>query len=100
MSLAVARRFAPLPGKLMPFFCYLVECSDGSYYTGWTTDPARREKQHNAGVGARYTRMRRPVKMVYIEAQPDKPTALKREVALKRLPRERKRKLIESQLIK
>jgi putative endonuclease len=82
----------------MPFFCYIVECSDGTYYTGWTTDPPRREKQHNAGTGARYTRMRRPVKMVYIEEQSDKITALKRELAIKRMPRERKGKLVESQL--
>ena len=82
----------------MPFFCYIVECADGTYYTGWTTDPLRREKRHNAGTGARYTRMRRPVKLVYIEEQPDKTTALKRELAIKRMPRERKGKLVESQL--
>ena len=82
----------------MPFFCYIVECSDGTYYTGWTTDPLRREKQHNAGRGARYTRMRRPVKMVFLEEQPDKVTALKRELAIKAMSRERKGKLISSQL--
>ena len=78
----------------MPFYCYIVKCSDGTFYTGWTTDPVRREKQHNAGTGARYTRMRRPVKMVYIEEQSDKITALKRERAIKRLPREKKKKLV------
>jgi putative endonuclease len=82
----------------MPFFCYIVECVDGTYYTGWTSDPQRREKQHNAGTGARYTRMRRPVKMVYLEEQPDKITALKRELAIKKLSRERKEKLVASQL--
>jgi putative endonuclease len=82
----------------MPFFCYILECADGTYYTGWTTDPARREKQHNAGTGARYTSTRRPVKMIYIEEQPDKITALKRELAIKRLPRKRKAELIETQL--
>ena len=81
----------------MPFFCYIVECSDGSYYTGWTTNPARREKQHNAGTGARYTRMRRPVQMVYIEEQPDRSTAMKRELAIKHLARASKGKLVESQ---
>lgn len=80
----------------MPFFCYIIECSDGTYYTGWTTDPTRREKQHNAGTGARYTRIRRPVKMVYIEEQPDKITALKRELAIKRMHRNKKTGLIES----
>ena len=82
----------------MPFFCYIIECSDGTYYTGWTTDPPRREKQHNAGTGARYTRVRRPLKMVYIEEQPDKITAMKRELAIKAISRARKRKLIDSQL--
>ena len=78
----------------MPFYCYIVQCNDGSFYTGWTTDPARREKQHNAGTGARYTRMHRPVKMVYIEEQPDRASAMKREVAIKRLPRAAKAKLV------
>ncbi len=81
----------------MPFFCYIVECADGTYYTGWTTNPARREKQHNAGTGARYTRMHGPVRLVYIEEQPDQSTAMKREIAIKRLPRARKGKLVHSQ---
>jgi len=81
----------------MPFFCYILQCSDGTFYTGWTTDPPRREKQHNAGTGARYTRMRRPVKMVYIEEQPDRTSAMKRENQIKRLTRERKGRLINSQ---
>ena len=80
----------------MPFFCYILECADGTFYTGWTTDPPRREKQHNAGTGAKYTRMRRPVKMVYIEEQPDRVTAMKRERAIKKLSRIQKRKLIAS----
>ena len=78
----------------MPFYCYILACSDGTLYTGWTTDPPRREKQHNAGTGARYTRARRPVKMIYVEEQSDKITALKRELAIKRMPREKKEKLV------
>jgi putative endonuclease len=78
----------------MPFYCYIVECADGTFYTGWTTDPSRREKEHNAGRGARYTRMRCPVKMVYIEPQSDKITALKRERAIKSLSRDKKKKLV------
>jgi putative endonuclease len=78
----------------MAFYCYIVECSDGTLYTGWTTDPPRREKQHNAGKGARYTRMRRPVKLVYIEEQSDKITALKRELAIKGMSRGKKMKLV------
>ncbi len=78
----------------MPFFCYIVECADGTFYTGWSTDPARREKTHNAGRGARYTKMRRPVKLIYIEELPDKSSALKRERAIKKLPRKKKEKLV------
>lgn len=81
----------------MPFFCYIVQCSDGSFYTGWTTDPSRREKQHNAGRGARYTRMHRPVKMVYIEEQPDRVSAMKRELSIKAMTRAAKSKLVSSQ---
>lgn len=81
----------------MAFFCYIVKCSDGSFYTGWTTDPSRREKQHNAGRGARYTRMHRPVKLVYIEEQPDRASAMKREAAIKSMTRTAKGKLVSSQ---
>ena len=77
----------------MPFYCYLLECADGSYYTGWTTDPTRRERQHNQGSGAAYTRMHRPVKLVYVEEQPDRATAMRREIAIKRYSHERKKKL-------
>lgn len=75
-------------------FCYILECADGSYYTGWTTDPARRLRQHNQGKGAAYTRTHAPVRLVYVEPQPDRSTAMRRERALKRLSHERKRKLI------
>ncbi len=78
----------------MPFYCYLLECADGTFYTGWTTDPQRREKQHNAGSGARYTSTRRPVRMVYVEELPDKISALKRELAIKRMPRKKKQALV------
>jgi len=78
-----------------PCFCYIVECADGTFYTGWTTDAERRVKVHNAGRGARYTRMRRPVKLVYVEPQPDRTAAMKRERAIKRLPRLKKQALIE-----
>ena len=82
----------------MPFFCYMVECADGTFYTGWSTDPARREKTHNVGRGAKYTRMRRPVKLIYVEELPDKSSALKRERAIKRLSRKQKEKLVLSTL--
>ncbi len=78
----------------MGFYCYILECADGTYYTGWTTDPARRARQHNSGRGARYTKTRRPVKLVYIEPQPDRSTAQKREIKIKKLPRAHKEALI------
>jgi putative endonuclease len=78
----------------MAYFCYILACSDGTYYTGWTTDPERRLRQHNRGAGARYTRGRRPVRLVYLEEQPDKVSALKRERAIKALSHEQKKKLI------
>ena len=78
----------------MPHFCYIVECADGTYYTGWAVDPQRRVATHNKGRGAKYTKMRLPVQLVYVEEQPDLSTALKREIAIKRMTRARKRKLI------
>lgn len=80
----------------MPFFCYILECADKTYYTGWTTDPPRREKQHNAGHGAKYTRMKRPVKLVYVEELSSRNEAMKRERAIKKMTRLQKRKLIQS----
>ena len=79
----------------MPFFCYMVECADGTFYTGWSTDPERRLKTHNAGKGAKYTRMRRPVKLIYAEELPDKSSALKREIEIKKLSRKRKEALVK-----
>ncbi len=81
----------------MRYFCYILECADGTLYTGWSTDPHRRLKQHNAGRGARYTRARRPVKLVYTEVQPDRSSAMKREAAIKKLSREKKQVLIVSE---
>ena len=76
-------------------YCYIVECADGTYYTGWAIDPEHRVAVHNKGRGARYTRMRLPVKLVYVEEQPDQRSAMKREIAIKRMARARKMKLIE-----
>jgi putative endonuclease len=78
----------------MGFYCYILECSDNTYYTGWSTEPERRLMQHNRGTGARYTRNRRPVRLVYVEELPDKVAALKRERAIKALSRPKKQKLI------
>ena len=80
----------------MSYFCYILECADGSFYTGWTTDPLRRLKQHNAGRGARYTRAHRPVKLVYVEEASDRAAAMKRESAIKSLPRAKKLRLTKT----
>ena len=71
----------------------MVECADGTFYTGWSTDPVRRTKTHNAGRGAKYTRMRRPVKLIYTEELPDRSSAMRRELAIKKYSRKRKKKL-------
>ena len=65
-------------------------CANGGYYTGWTTDPLRRLKQHNAGRGARYTRMNGPSELVYVEEVADHSTALKREAEIKLLKHHKK----------
>ena len=78
----------------MAFYCYILECIDGTYYTGWSTDPERRARQHDTGKGARYTRSRRPIRLVYVEECPDRTTAMKRERAIKALSRLQKKKLI------
>ncbi len=75
--------------------CYILECSDGTFYTGWAVDAQKRLKVHNAGRGARYTRMRLPVRLVYVEPQPDRTAAMKRERAIKRMPRAKKQALID-----
>lgn len=75
-------------------YVYMVECADGTYYTGWTVDVERRMKAHNAGRGAKYTRARRPVRLIYVEEHETKAEALRREAALKKLPRREKESLV------
>lgn len=84
----------------MSCYCYILECADGTYYTGWTINPERRVAMHNKGRGARYTRTRCPVKLVYVEELPDRKSAMKREIAIKRLKRDGKGKLISKQVDK
>ncbi len=76
-------------------FIYIVRCADGSLYTGWTDDVRQRVEAHNAGRGAKYTRSRRPVTLVYAEVCADKSAALKREYAVKHLTRAAKLALID-----
>ena len=84
----------------MSCYCYILECADGTYYTGWTVDPERRLAMHNKGRGARYTRTRVPVKLVYVEELPDRKAAMKREIAIKRMNRSGKGKLINTHVEK
>ena len=78
----------------MAFYCYLLECADGTYYCGWTKDVERRVQTHNRGQGARYTRARRPVKLVYMEELENQSEAMRREHRLKKKSHEAKTFLI------
>jgi putative endonuclease len=80
----------------MSCYCYILKCSDGTFYTGWTTDPERRVTQHNKGIGAKYTSVRRPVKLVYLEQHSNRTDAMKRELAIKKMKRAQKSKLVEN----
>ena len=80
-------------------YAYIVKCSDGTYYTGYTNDLEKRLLAHNAGKGAKYTRNRLPVEMVYFEEYEEKSEAMKREYAIKQLTREQKEKLISSKVL-
>ena len=88
---------ADLPSKDAPpsHYVYLVRCRDGSYYCGYSTDPVRRSAVHNSGKGAKYTRSRLPVELVYTEACPTREAALSREWHLKRLSHREKEALIK-----
>lgn len=76
------------------YFVYMLRCSDGSLYTGWTTDIEQRVMQHNAGKGSKYTRSRLPVACVYSEEFGTKEDAMRREYEIKQLSRTKKSELI------
>ncbi|HBJ2611804.1 TPA: GIY-YIG nuclease family protein [Clostridium botulinum] len=76
-------------------YVYIVECRDGTLYTGWTTDIERRVSQHNKGEGAKYTRARRPVVLKYFEEFDTNREAMKRECEIKKLSRQDKIKLFD-----
>ena len=80
--------------QAVSWFVYILKCADESLYTGITTDPKRRLSQHNNGTGAKYTRVRLPVEQVYIESAEDRSKATKREIAIKKMTRAAKIKLI------
>lgn len=81
-------------GEFMSWFVYMLRCGDGTLYTGATDDVPRRLAAHRAGKGAKYTRGRGPLELVYQEQVPDKSAALKREYQIKRLPKQEKEGLI------
>ena len=79
---------------MVGWYVYMLRCGDDSLYTGYTDDVERRLKTHQSGKGAKYTRSRLPVALVYQESLPDKSAALRREAAIKRLTRQQKLDLI------
>ena len=79
----------------MKNYTYILECSDGTLYTGWTNDIGKRTQSHSSGKGAKYTRSRLPVKLVYQESFATKQEAMKREAQIKKLTRKKKLLLIE-----
>ena len=77
-------------------YVYILKCSDNTLYTGWTNSLEKRLKVHNSGKGAKYTKARLPVELVYYEEYEDKIEAMKREYEIKQLTRIKKLKLIET----
>lgn len=80
----------------MNWRCYILECADGTLYTGITNDLAKRLAAHNDGSASKYTRSRLPVRVMFFEAHPDRASASRREIAIKRMPRAAKWRLIDS----
>ena len=80
-------------------YVYILRCADDTLYTGWTTDVKKRVETHNSGKGAKYTRSRLPVELVYTEEFEDKIEAQKRAYAIKQLTRAEKESLIESLIL-
>lgn len=79
----------------MIHYVYILRCSDKTYYTGYTNNLEKRIKQHNDGKGAKYTKGKRPVKLIYTEEFYDKSVAMKREYQIKQLTRKEKEKLFK-----
>ena len=79
-------------------YTYIVECSDGTLYTGWTNNLEKRLEAHNAGKGAKYTKTRRPVKLVYQEQFETKEEAMSREYHIKQLSRKEKMKIMKEKI--
>lgn len=80
----------------MMHYTYMLKCKDNTYYTGYTNDLEKRLKAHNEGKGAKYTKGRGPVELIYYEEYEDKHTAMRREWEIKRLTRKEKEEMIQS----
>lgn len=76
-------------------YTYILKCKDGTFYTGWTNNLEKRLKDHNEGKGAKYTKARRPVELVYYETFETKEEAMSREYAIKQMSRSEKETLIQ-----
>ena len=81
-------------------YVYIVECSDGTFYTGWTNNLEKRVKMHSQGKGAKYTKGRRPVRLIYHEEFKEKIDAMKREYEIKQLTRKEKELLFNRNIEK
>lgn len=81
------------------WFVYILECADGTLYTGYTCDLEKRLEKHNKGIASKYTRSRIPVKMVFYEEFPSKSEAMVAEYSIKQMDRREKLNLIESKII-
>lgn len=79
-------------------YVYMLRCADGSLYCGWTTDPERRLRQHNAGTASRYTKRRRPVEYALLVPTADRSAALREEARIKKLTRREKLALVGERL--
>jgi putative endonuclease len=86
----------PIPTFIKPWWVYIVECADGTYYTGISPDINKRIEKHNSGNGAKYTKYREPVELVYFEKHENRSLATKREIEIKKLTHDQKRELSKS----
>lgn len=78
------------------YYVYILKCGDGSFYCGYTNDVEKRFEKHKSGMGAKYTRARLPLEIVYVEEFETKSDALKRECEIKKMKRQQKEKLVEA----
>ena len=88
------KNIAPISDREAGASTYILECSDGTLYTGYTVNLTKRLNAHNTGSGSKYTRCRLPVRLVYYEVFATKREAMQRECAIKKLPREKKMEMI------